>query len=185
MIEKEIEKSSKILKDGGIILYPTDTIWGIGCDATNKEAIKRIYTLKKRAKNKALIILIAEYANLYKLIDQVSPNAYQAMNEKEPTTVIFDNVRNISQELLAKDGSAAIRLVNDNFCQKLIIKLGQPIISTSANISGGKNPRIFSDINEELKENVDYIVNLRQEEIMNKPSSIIKLNLDGSIEKIR
>ena len=107
------------------------------------------------------------------------------MNEKEPTTVIFDNVRNISQELLAKDGSAAIRLVNDNFCQKLIIKLGQPIISTSANISGGENPRIFSDINKELKENVDYIVNLRQEEIMNKPSSIIKLNLDGSIEKIR
>jgi len=184
-MDQEIENTYQILKKGGIILYPTDTIWGIGCDATNKEAIKKIYKLKKRTQSKALIILIAEYANLYKLIKQVSPDAYQHMNKKEATTVIFDDVKNITQELLSKDGSAAIRLVNDNFCQKLIIKLGKPIVSTSANISGGENPYKFSDINDELKENVDYIVNLRQEEIMNKPSSIIKINLDGRIEKIR
>jgi|TARA_B110000914_G_scaffold107544_1_gene94253 L-threonylcarbamoyladenylate synthase len=184
-MDQEIENTYQILKKGGIILYPTDTIWGIGCDATNKEAIKKIYKLKKRTQSKALIILIAEYANLYKLINQVSPDAYQHMNKKEATTVIFDDVKNITQELLSKDGSAAIRLVNDNFCQKLIIKLGKPIVSTSANISGGENPYKFSDINDELKENVDYIVNLRQEEIMNKPSSIIKINLDGRIEKIR
>ena len=185
MIEQEIERSYKTLKNGGIILYPTDTIWGIGCDATNKEAVKKIYLLKKRSKNKALIILIAEYANLYKLIDQVSPNAHKEMNNEKPTTVIFNNVKNVSKEILAEDGSAAIRLANDNFCQSLIIKLGQPIVSTSANISGGPNPEIFTDINNELKENVDYIVNLRQDEIMNKPSSIIKINLDGSIKKIR
>ena len=185
MIEQEIERSYKILKKGGIILYPTDTIWGIGCDATNKEAVKKIYSLKKRSKNKALIILIAEYTNLYKLIDKVSPNAHKEMNNEKPTTVIFNNVKNVSKEILAEDGSAAIRLANDNFCQRLIIKLGQPIVSTSANISGGPNPEIFSDINNELKENVDYIVNLRQDEIMNKPSSIIKINIDGSIKKIR
>ena len=184
-MDQEIENTYQILKKGGIILYPTDTIWGIGCDATNKEAIKKIYKLKKRTQSKALIILIAEYANLYKLINQVSPDAYQHMNKKEATTVIFDDVKNITQELLSKDGSAAIRLVNDNFCQKLIIKLGKPIVSTSANISGGENPYKFSDINDELKENVDYIVNLRQDEIMNKPSSIVKINLDGSIKKIR
>jgi L-threonylcarbamoyladenylate synthase len=185
MIEQEIERSYKILKKGGIILYPTDTIWGIGCDATNKEAVKKIYSLKKRSKNKSLIILIAEYTNLYKLIDKVSPNAHKEMNNEKPTTVIFNNVKNVSTEILAEDGSAAIRLANDNFCQRLIIKLGQPIVSTSANISGGPNPEIFSDINNELKENVDYIVNLRQDEIMNKPSSIIKINIDGSIKKIR
>jgi L-threonylcarbamoyladenylate synthase len=185
MIEQEIERSYKTLKKGGIILYPTDTIWGIGCDATNKEAVKKIYSLKKRSKNKALIILIAEYTNLYKLIDKVSPNAHKEMNNEKPTTVIFNNVKNVSTEILAEDGSAAIRLANDNFCQRLIIKLGQPIVSTSANISGGPNPEIFSDINNELKENVDYIVNLRQDEIMNKPSSIIKINIDGSIKKIR
>ena len=185
MIEQEIERSYKTLKKGGIILYPTDTIWGIGCDATNKEEVKKIYSLKKRSKNKALIILIAEYTNLYKLIDKVSPNAHKEMNNEKPTTVIFNNVKNVSKEILAEDGSAAIRLANDNFCQRLIIKLGQPIVSTSANISGGPNPDIFSDINNELIENVDYIVNLRQDEIMNKPSSIIKINIDGSIKKIR
>jgi L-threonylcarbamoyladenylate synthase len=185
MIEQEIERSYKTLKKGGIILYPTDTIWGIGCDATNKEAVKKIYSLKKRSKNKALIILIAEYTNLYKLIDKVSPNAHKEMNNEKPTTVIFNNVKNVSKEILAEDGSAAIRLANDNFCQRLIIKLGQPIVSTSANISGGPNPEIFTDINNELKENVDYIVNLRQDEIMNKPSSIVKINPDGSIKKIR
>ena len=185
MIEQEIERSYKTLKNGGIILYPTDTTWGIGCDATNKEAVKKIYSLKKRSKNKALIILIAEYTNLYKLIHKVSPNAHKEMNNEKPTTVIFNNVKNIIKEILAEDGSAAIRLANDNFCQRLIIKLGQPIVSTSANISGGPNPEIFTDINNELKENVDYIVNLRQDEIMNKPSSIIKINLDGSIKKIR
>ena len=178
-------KKYKTLKNGGIILYPSDTIWGIGCDATNKEAVKKIYSLKKRSKNKALIILIAEYTNLSKLIDKVSPNAHKEMNNEKPTTVIFNNVKNVSKEILAEDGSAAIRLANDNFCQRLIIKLGQPIVSTSANISGGPNPEIFSDINNELKENVDYIVNLRQDEIMNKTSSIIKINIDGSIKKFR
>ena len=184
-MKEEIINCVKVLTNGGIILYPTDTIWGIGCDATNEEAVKKIYELKKRSKSKALIILISEYANIYKLLDQLSPNAYDYMNTSEPTTVIFDNVKNISKHAIAKDGSAAIRLANDIFCKKIINKLGKPIISTSANISGEKNPKSFAEINEDLKKNVDYIVNLRQEEIMENPSSIIKICDDGEIEKIR
>tara|TARA_B110000008_G_scaffold250606_1_gene264054 strand:+ start:1014 stop:1568 length:555 start_codon:yes stop_codon:yes gene_type:complete len=184
-METEIENALEVLSNGGIILYPSDTIWGIGCDATNDKAVKKIYELKKRAKSKALIILIAEYANMYKLLDQVSPNAYRYMHESKPTTVIFDNIKNISNHVLAEDGSAAVRLVKDKFCENLILKLGQPLVSTSANLSGGENPKKFSDINMELKDNVDYIVNLRREEIMDTPSSIIKLYSNGKINKIR
>jgi len=184
-METEIENALEVLSNGGIILYPSDTIWGIGCDATNDKAVKKIYELKKRAKSKALIILIAEYANMYKLLDQVSPNAYQYMHESKPTTVVFDNMKNISSDILAADGSAAVRLVKDKFCENLILKLGQPLVSTSANLSGGENPKKYSDINMELKENVDYIVNLRREEIMDTPSSIIKLYSNGKINKIR
>jgi L-threonylcarbamoyladenylate synthase len=184
-MEKEIENALKVLSEGGVILYPTDTIWGIGCDATNDNAVKRVYELKKRAKSKALIILIAEYAYMYKLLDQVSPNAYEYMHKSKPTTVIFDNIKNISRNILATDGSAAVRLVKDRFCENLILKLKRPIVSTSANISGGENPKKFSDINMELIENVDYIVNLRREEIMDTPSSIIKLYSNGKINKIR
>ena len=184
-MKEEIKNCVNVLNNGGIILYPTDTIWGIGCDATNEEAVKKIYELKKRSKSKALIILISEYANIYKLLDKVSPNAYEYMKTSEPTTVIFDNVKNISKHAIAKDGSAAIRLTNDLFCKEIINKLGKPIISTSANISGEKNPKSFAEIHEDLKKNVDYIVNLRQEEIMKTPSSIIKIYDDGKIEKIR
>ena len=184
-METEIENALEVLSNGGIILYPSDTIWGIGCDATNDKAVKKIYELKKRAKSKALIILIAEYANMYKLLDQVSPNAYRYMHESKPTTVIFDNIKKISNHVLAEDGSAAVRLVKDKFCENLILKLGQPLVSTSANLSGGENPKKFGDINMELKENVDYIVNLRRKEIMDTPSSIIKLYSNGKINKIR
>ena len=184
-MKEEIANAIKVLKDGGVILYPTDTIWGIGCDATNDEAVKKIYELKKRAHSKALIILIAEYASMYKMLEKVSPNAYKYMNESKPTTVIFNDVQNISSHVLAEDGSAAVRLVKDEFCENLILKLGQPLVSTSANLSGGANPKIFSEINKDLKENVDYIVNLRQNEVMDTPSSIIKLANNGTIQKIR
>ena len=184
-MDKEISNALKVLKNGGLILYPTDTIWGIGCDATNNKAVKKVYELKKRAGSKALIVLIAEYASMYKMLDKVSPNAYKYMHESKPTTVIFKNIKNISSHVLASDGSAAVRLVKDKFCENLILKLGQPLVSTSANISGGENPKKFSDINDHLKQNVDYIVNLRQKEIMDTPSSIIKISSNGEIQKIR
>ena len=184
-MNQEITNAVKILKNGGIILYPTDTIWGVGCDANNKKAVQKIYNLKKRMKRKALIILIAEYANLYKLMRQVPPNAYNEMHNEKPTTVIFDDVINIAKEISAKDKSTAIRLVKDHFCKELIFKLGSPLVSTSANISGENNPKIFSEINTELIENVDYVVNLRREELMENPSRIIKINKDGVKKNIR
>jgi len=184
-MDQEIANAVEVLKKGGIILYPTDTIWGIGCDANNKEAVNKIFTLKKRAKSKALIILIAEYTNLYKLMLQVPPSAFNEMHNKLPTTIIFDNVNNICKEILANDGSAAIRLVKDKFCQEIIFNLGNPIISTSANISGQKNPIEFNEINKELINSVDYVVNLRQDQIMETPSRIIKIGTNGEIIKIR
>ena len=184
-MDQEIANAVKVLKKGGIILYPTDTIWGIGCDANNKEAVNKIFTLKKRAKSKALIILIAEYTNLYKLMLQVPPSAFNEMHNKLPTTIIFDNVNNICKEILANDGSAAIRLVKDKFCQEIIFNLGNPIISTSANISGQKNPIEFNEINKELINSVDYVVNLRKDQIMETPSRIIKIGTNGEIIKIR
>tara|TARA_B100000780_G_C21025001_1_gene410872 strand:+ start:411 stop:965 length:555 start_codon:yes stop_codon:yes gene_type:complete len=184
-MDQEIANAVEVLKKGGIILYPTDTIWGIGCDANNKEAVNKIFTLKKRAKSKALIILIAEYTNLYKLMLQVPPSAFNEMHNKLPTTIIFDNVNNICKEILANDGSAAIRLVKDKFCQEIIFNLGNPIISTSANISGQKNPIEFNEINKELINSVDYVVNLRKDQIMETPSRIIKIGTNGEIIKIR
>ncbi len=184
-MDQEIANAVEVLKKGGIILYPTDTIWGIGCDANNKEAVNKIFTLKKRAKSKALIILIAEYTNLYKLMLQVPPSAFNEMHNKLPTTIIFDNVNNICKEIRAKDGSAAIRLVKDKFCQEIIFNLGNPIISTSANISGQKNPIEFNEINKELINSVDYVVNLRKDQIMETPSRIIKIGTNGEIIKIR
>tara|TARA_B100000963_G_C22351214_1_gene547354 strand:+ start:63 stop:620 length:558 start_codon:yes stop_codon:yes gene_type:complete len=185
MKNEEIKNCVNVLKKGGIILYPTDTVWGIGCDATNDIAVKKIYELKKRSKSKALIILISEYESLYRLVDQVSPNAYKYINSSIPTTVIFDNVKNISKFAIATNGSAAIRLPKDDFCKKIIDRLGKPIVSTSANISGDQNPKTFDEIDITLKDNVNYIVNLRHSEIMEKPSSIIKIFNDGKIEKIR
>ena len=185
MKNEEIKNCVNVLKKGGIILYPTDTVWGIGCDATNDIAVKKIYELKKRSKSKALIILISEYESLYRLVDQVSPNAYKYINSSIPTTVIFDNVKNISKFAIATNGSAAIRLPKDDFCKKIIDRLGKPIVSTSANISGDQNPKTFDEIDITLKDNVNYIVNLRHSEIMEKPSSIIKIFDDGKIEKIR
>ena len=184
-MEEEIKNCVETLKKGGVILYPTDTVWGIGCDATNEKAVKKVYELKKRSKSKALIILIAEYANLYRLIDQISPDSYEHIHSKKPTTVIFDNVKNISKHAIANDGSAAIRLPNDEFCKKIISSLGQPIVSTSANISGTASPKKFSEISQEIKNNVDYIVNLRHNELMATPSTILMINKDGNNIKIR
>lgn len=184
-MKEEIRKTVEILKKGGLILYPTDTIWGLGCDANNEVAISKIYKLKKRAKSKALIVLIAEYTNLYKLMLQVPPTAFNEMHNNQPTTVVFNNVNNICKEILGTYNSAAIRLVKDKFCQEIILDLGNPIVSTSANISGQDNPIEFNQINKELIDNVDYVVNLRKDEIMDTPSRIIKMGANGEIIKIR
>ena len=177
----EINKALATLKQGGIILYPTDTIWGIGCDSTNSDAIAKIFKLKRRSDSKALISLVANKEQL-ESITETTPDLDITSN---PTTIVYPNVKGLNQNLLAENGSAAIRIVQDEFCQKLILSFGKAIVSTSANISGKMAPKQFSEISKEIKNNVDYIVNLRQNELMSTPSSILIINEDTSITKIR
>jgi len=180
-MQTEIDKALATLKQGGIILYPTDTVWGIGCDATNTDAIAKIFKLKKRIDTKALISLVASKEQLNSITEAIP---YLDITSS-PTTIIYPNVKGLSQNLLAENGSAAIRIVQDEFCQKLILSLEKAIVSTSANISGEISPKQFSEISEEIKKNVDYIVNLRQNELMSTPSHILMINEDTSITTIR
>ncbi len=180
-MEIEINIALAILKAGGIILYPTDTIWGVGCDATNPKAIAKIYSLKKRQDSKALISLVADKKQL-KNITGIIPDFDITST---PTTLIYPKTKGLSPNLLAENGSAAIRIVQDDFCQQLILLFGKAIVSTSANISEEEAPKQFSEISEEIKNNVDYIVNLRQNELMSTPSTILLINEDASIKKIR
>ena len=180
-MQTEIDKALVVLKQGGTILYPSDTIWGIGCDATNTDAIAKIFKLKKRVDSKALISLVANEQQL-KSITKTIPGLDITSS---PTTIIYPNIKGLNQNLLAENGSAAIRIVQDIFCQRLIISFGKAIVSTSANISGEMAPKQFSEISIEIKKNVDYIVNLRQNEPMSTPSDILMINEDTSITKIR
>ena len=177
----EINKALVILKDGGVILYPTDTIWGLGCDATNEKAIAKIFRIKKRTESKALISLVSDK----KQLKGITGNIPSLDITSSPTTIIYPSTKGLNSKLLSSNGSAAIRIVQDDFCQKLIQCFGKAIVSTSANISGEINPKKYADISEEIKTNVDYIVNLRQDVLMNNPSKILKINKDGSITKMR
>ena len=177
----EIENVLQTLNNGGVFLYPTDTIWGIGCDASNQDAIQKIYKIKQREESKALISLVSDTNMLFKYTNHIPKFNISA----QPTTVIYPNVKGLSKNLLPKDGSAAIRISSDEFCFKLIQKLNGAIVSTSANISGEKSPKQFSDISTHIKNNADYIVNLRQDERMETPSSILKIETDGKITKLR
>ena len=180
-MEEEITQSLKILQDGGVILYPTDTIWGLGCDATNPDAIQKIYNIKQRKESKALITLVSDKKMLKKLTDSVPDTDITS----DPTTVIYQNIEGLSDNLLAEDGTAAIRIVQDNFCKQLIEIFGKAIVSTSANISGTKSPKQFSDITDDIINNADYIVNLRKKERRANSSRIIKIEKNGSITKLR
>ena len=180
-MQTEINKALTILKSGGIILYPTDTIWGIGCDATNPNAIAKIYKIKKRIESKALISLVCNKTQLQNITNSIPDFDITT----KPTTIIYPNITGLDTSLLGVDGSAAIRIVTDGFCKELIQEFGKPIVSTSANISGEKHPKQFSEITDKIKNNVDYIVTLRQNELMSTSSTILMINEDGSIKKIR
>jgi L-threonylcarbamoyladenylate synthase len=165
------------LEKGGLILYPTDTVWGIGCDATNQKAVKRIFELKKRVDTKAMIVLVESESSI---LDYVSMNELQIFDYikgiHKPTTVIYQNA----------DGSIAIRVCKNKFCQTLIQQFGKPIVSTSANISTYPTPLCFNDISLDIIEGVDYVVKYRQEETeIQQPSSIVKWDKDGNLEIIR
>lgn len=181
-MKSEINKALWVLQNGGTILYPTDTIWGIGCDATNFEAVARIYKIKKRSEKKALILL-AEDTNM--ISKYTNSKQLSACAKKQPTTIIYQNVKGLPHNLIGEDNTAGFRIPNDPFCKRLLTRFKLPIVSTSANISNEACANKFSEISKEIKNNVDYIVNLRQEEIMNTPSSIFFINPDGTVKKIR
>ena len=182
----EIEKATEILNKGGLLLYPTDTVWGIGCDATNPEAVKKIYELKKREDNKALICLVSDIRMLERYVYEVPEAAYDIVElSDKPTTIIYDQPINVANNLIAEDNTLAIRVASDEFCQKLIRKLKRPMVSTSANISGQPTPKSYSEISKDILKGVDYVVNLHREKQNNTPSTIIKLSNNGVVKIIR
>jgi len=172
----DIEKCLTVLRSGGTILYPTDTIWGLGCDATQIEAVNKIFQIKKRSESKALIVLVADDKDILKYVEKPDLGVLDYIKESgKPTTVIYEGAKGLAENLLGKDRTAAIRVVKDEFCYELIKKFRRPIVSTSANISGEDSPRIFSDISQSIRKSVDYIVRYRQEETKTaEPSALIK-----------
>lgn len=183
----DIEKACEIMYNGGIILYPTDTIWGIGCDATNPEAVKRVYEIKRRTDSKALITLVDSPAKVNSYVQDMPDVAWDLIElTTKPLTIIYDKARNLAENLLAEDGSAGIRVTDEPFSKDLCFRFKKPVVSTSANISGEPSPQNFSEISDEIKSAVDYIVRYRQEEKTKaSPSSIIKLGNKGEIKIIR
>ena len=187
MLKEEVAKALKVIQDGGIILYPTDTIWGIGCDATNTEAIKKIFALKQRDEAKSMIILLDTENKLESYIQEVPSIAYDLIEYAEnPLTLVMPGAKNISPALIAADGSVGIRVAKHDFCQQLIQRLRKPLVSTSANISGRPSPQTFDEIDREIIDGVDYVVNVEQHAMeKKKPSTIMRLNPDGQFEFIR
>lgn len=183
---KNMEPIIEILKSGGTILYPTDTIWGIGCDATNIEAVNKIFDIKKREKNKSMIILVESEKRLQDLVD-VPEMAWEIIDLSEkPVTIVYENPKGLPKELLAEDGSIGIRLVKNDFCKKLITKLNKPLVSTSANFSGDKSPLKFSDISPEIISLVDYAVEEDRDKVSKySGSSVIKIWNDNRIKVLR
>jgi L-threonylcarbamoyladenylate synthase len=186
-MNEDIQRALEVLRQGGVILYPTDTIWGLGCDATNSEAVKKIYALKKRSDSKSMLVLVDFAARVERYVEKVPDVAWDLVElATSPLTVIYPGAKNIANELVAEDGSIGIRVASDEFCQKLITRFGRPIVSTSANVSGSSSPAFFDEISDEIKDAVDYIVNYRQDDhIPRKPSGIIKLGLGGEVQVIR
>lgn len=186
-MEEEIKNAIEVLRKGGVILYPTDTVWGIGCDARNKDAVAKVFKIKERAEYKSMVILVCNETMINRHVKEVPEVTWELLESaEEPLTIIYPDGRMLAEKLIAADGSIGIRLVKDDFCNTLIHKFGKPLVSTSANISGEATPTSFSDIKLDILNKVDYIVNFRQEEINNiKPSSIIKVALNGEIKIIR
>ena len=185
--EDDIKKSLKVLEDGGTLLYPTDTIWGIGCDATNTMAVQKIFQIKGRTEAKSLIILIDHIDKLSTYIEKVPDiTADLLASISNPVTIIYSNARKLASKVIAPDGTIAIRIVKDDFCAELIRRFGKPIVSTSANLSGFDTPVVFSQVAEEIKNAVDYIVSYKQDYYnRSKPSTIIRLRDDGMYTIIR
>lgn len=183
----EVEAALSVLRGGGTILYPTDTIWGLGCDATDEAAVNKIFDLKQRDDSKSLIVLVAEERDVLQYVAAPDLAVFDFMESQErPTTVVFDNAVNLPGNLTAGDGSIGIRLVRDAFCRHLIKRLRRPLVSTSANVSGQPSPRFFGEVSEEIRRGVDHVVRWRQTDTApSLPSQIIRWKGNGTYDVIR
>lgn len=186
-MKNEIKKACEVLQKGGVILYPTDTVWGIGCDATNEEAVRRVYEIKKRADSKAMLVLVDSPVKVDFYVKDVPMVAWDLIEmATRPLTIIYDGARNLAPNLIAEDGSVGIRVTNEEFSRQLCFRFRKAIVSTSANISGEPAAAVFSEISEEILNAVDYVVDYRREETGHpKPSSIIRLGAGGVVKIIR
>ena len=186
-MDKQIKSAVDVLKKGGTILYPTDTIWGLGCDATNAEAVAKIYEIKKRAESKSLVTLVNDMDMIGRYIKEIPQIAIELLEVNDaPMTIIYPGAIGLAKNVVAEDGTVGIRIPNNEFCKQLIFRLHRPIVSTSANISGEPSPQSFEEISEEIKNSVDLIVDKSMEEAStHKASQIIKISLNGEITVIR
>lgn len=188
MMREDVKAALEVLRNGGVILYPTDTIWGLGCDATNVVAVQRIYSIKQRSDNKSMIILVDHPGRIQGYVNDIPEIAFEVMEMTDsPLTVILEGAKNLAANVInADDSSVGIRVAREPFCQQLIQQFKKPIVSTSANISGQASPAIFSEIVPEIIQSVDYVVNYRQDDITRKkPSGIIKIGKNSSVKVIR
>ena len=187
LFNTDIEACLRVLESGGLILYPTDTIWGIGCDATNEAAVEKIFALKKRIETKALIVLIADERSLLQYVASPHIEVFDYIQGvSKPTTIIYENAIGLAGNLLAQDGSVGIRICADEFCKHLIKRFRKPIVSTSANVSGFPPPKVFSDIDIAVKGGVDYVVHYRQDDVTPvEPSAVVKCGKDGRFTILR
>jgi len=185
-INTEVHNAFEVISKGGIILYPTDTVWGIGCDATNPEAVKKIYALKQREESKSMIVLMNGERMVYNVFKEIPEVAWQIIDLAEkPTTLILDSPRNVAPNIIAPDNTLGMRIVKEPFCYKLMERMKKPLVSTSANISGMPTPNSFAQIDARILEGIDYVVNLYRDKTGGKPSSIIKLGNNLQVKVIR
>ncbi|MCK5637998.1 MAG: threonylcarbamoyl-AMP synthase [Flavobacteriaceae bacterium] len=185
-MDVELKNTVEVLASGGLIIYPTDTIWGIGCDATNEVAVDKIYNIKQREESKSLIILVDSWAMLEKYIPIIPAKVNCIIQgSSKPTSVIYKNPKYLAKNLIASDNTVAIRIVKDEFCKELIHDFGKPLVSTSANISGNPFPKNFDEIDKSLLKKVDYVVNLHREKKQSSASQLVKVSENGKIEFLR
>ncbi len=185
-IAAEVHKAYEVIAQGGIILYPTDTVWGIGCDATNEEAVKKIYALKQREETKSMIVLMNGDRMLHSVFHSIPEVAWQILDLSEkPTTLILDQPKNVAKNIIASDNTLGMRVVKEPFCFKLMERMKRPLVSTSANISGEPTPQSFKEISPAIINGVDYVVQLHHDKVNGKPSTIIKLTQDAQVTVIR
>lgn len=186
-MQDDLKAACDVLLQGGLILYPTDTIWGIGCDAANERAVERIYTLKKRHDEKSMLVLLDNEEKLTKYVAEVPEIAWDILAVADkPLTIVYPGARNLAKNLIADDGSLGLRITSDEFCKKLIARFGKPVVSTSANVSGKPWPANFHEIDKSIAGSVDYVVKWRQnEQSSGRPSGIVKIGLRGEIRVLR